>query len=146
MGRLLEIAELRERERRSRQTSSEPDVNARPVLPAHGPLPDVTASSGPPPIYLDAPCDAAASPAASSALASVAKWIDSACAIKKNVRANPRILYREWVRAIGASGETTCEVFLAVLGELGFEFDPDGLVVGVCLAVDWKAANGEKPF
>jgi hypothetical protein len=71
-------------------------------------------------------------------------WLGEHCIADRAASSNPKILYREFCSA-KPKIEIDYDTFIAVLGELGFYVAEDGMIEGLCLAVDWDSpAEWEK--
>ena len=76
------------------------------------------------------------------AMESVLRWIQQRCVCARRVRANPRILHREYsftkcAKRFALSYENFLET---LLDDLHLHVDEQGMVLGLCLSEDFLAA------
>jgi hypothetical protein len=72
----------------------------------------------------------------------VMSWLQPNCVAYRAASCNPKFLYREFCAA-KSKANMGYETFIAVLAAAGFYVAEDGMIEGLCLALDWDAATRE---
>lgn len=68
----------------------------------------------------------------------LARWIATSCVCRKGVCTNPKFAYRQYQD--WASGAVSYGEFIHTFEARGYRLESDGMIEGLCLAVDFLAA------